>query len=373
MKQPLPHVCFLAPHAFPLLSDDSAVQVIGGAELQQVIIARGLARRGYRVSMICLDHGQPDGLDSGGVVVRRAYGPTAGLPGLRFVWPRLTTMWQCLSRVGADIYYQRAGSMLTGVMAAHARRHGKKSIFAVAGDPMIRFTRDRWIYEYGVRHTDRIVVQNEKQKVSIREQFKRDSTLIPNCYQPSPPGQGSGACGTLWVSTIRQLKRPELFLDLAEALPAYRFTMIGGVGDGERRLYERIRRRAARIGNLQFVGFLPYAEADRYFENASLFINTSDSEGFPNTFLQAWARRVPTVSFVDCGARADGRSVGVAVASFAELVDTVSGLLANDSRRHDLGATSEAYVREHHFPERILDCYEALFEQLMYEKEPVHA
>lgn len=373
MSRRLPHVCFLAPHAFPLLSGDPSIQMIGGAELQQVMIARGLAGRGYPVSMVCLDYGQADGLDVGGVVVHRAYRPTAGLPGLRFFWPRLTGMWQALSRVGADVYYQRAASMLTGIMVAHARRYGKKSIFAVAGDPMIRFARDRWIYEYGARHVDSIVVQNPAQEKLIREQFGRDSLLIPNCYQPSAPGEARGERHVLWISTIRQLKRPELFLDLAEALPEHRFTMVGGAGGGERRLYDSIRERAGGIGNLEFTGFLPYAQADRYFDNASLFVNTSDTEGFPNTFLQAWAKRVPTVSFVDCGARANGRSVGVTVGSFEELVRTVSGLLANGSRRAELGDASEAYVRTHHFPDAILDRYEELFAHLLQRPAPLRA
>ncbi len=373
MNERLPHVCFLAPHAFPLLSGDPDIQTIGGAELQQVIIARGLARRGYPVSMICLDYGQADAVNVGGIVVHRSYGPTEGLPGLRFFWPRLTSMWSCLNRIGADIYYQRAGSMLTGVMVAHARRHGRKSIFAVAGNPMIRFARDRLIYEYGARHVDRIVVQNAAQEASIRKQFGRDSTLIPNCYEPPArdPGSRSGKRYVLWVSTIRQLKRPELFLDLAEALPAHRFAMVGGAGGGEQRLYDRIRERAARIGNLEFTGFLPYAEADRYFDDALLLVNTSDTEGFPNTFLQAWARQVPTVSFIDCGARAGGCSVGTQVASFEELVRTTSALLEDNNRRQELGAASEVYVRKHHFAEPILDRYEELFAQLLYDPAPL--
>lgn len=368
MSDRLPHVCFVAPNAFPLLSNDPDLQVVGGAELQQVNIARGLAARGYRVSMICLDFGQPDRQPVDGITVHRAYKPTEGVPVFRFVWPRLTGMWKCLRRVDADIYYQRAASVLTGIMAAFSRRYERKSIFAVAGDPMIRFARDRMIYEYGIRNVDRVVVQNEAQQESILSQFGRESVLIPNCYQPGPVDDRAAATDVLWVSTIRQLKRPDRFLDLAAALPSYRFAMVGGPGDGEAGLYERIRRRAAQLANVQFTGFVPYAEADRWFGKARLFVNTSETEGFPNTFLQSWARRVPTVSFIDCGARLDGQRVGLTVGSVEELARVAADLLEDDARRARLGALSEEYVRANHNPDRVLDLYEKLFRNLRRER-----
>jgi glycosyltransferase involved in cell wall biosynthesis len=359
-----PHICFLAPNAYPVLADDGDIRFVGGAELQQVLIARELVHRGYRVSMICLDFGQEDRREVDGVVVHRAFRPDKGLPVLRFVWPRLTSIWGCLKRVNADIVYQRGASMLTGVLAAYCRLHGGKSIFAMAGATKIRFSRDRWLFRYGMRNVDSIVVQNELQRQLVRRETGRQSVLIPNCYKPAVRTRRQGR-NVLWVSTIRRVKRPEIFLDVAEALPDYRFTMVGGRDLIDRSLYERIEARAAGLDNVEFVGFVPYAEVHEHFDNAILFVNTSESEGFPNTFLQSWARDIPTVSFVDSGARLNGKQVGRIVASVDDMVSSIRELLEDSSERAHLGQVARNYAENNHGLDRVLDLYEELFSSLV--------
>ncbi|HEX5129972.1 MAG TPA: hypothetical protein VFV90_09505, partial [Usitatibacter sp.] len=45
-RPPKPRVCFLAPTTWPLISGSRDIPIIGGAELQQSVIAPELARRG---------------------------------------------------------------------------------------------------------------------------------------------------------------------------------------------------------------------------------------------------------------------------------------------------------------------------------------
>src|SRR5258708_37154863 len=81
---PRPHVCFVAPTTWPVLARDGAIGVVGGAEVQQTLIASALARRGHRVSMICHDYGQPEGAEIDGVTIYHMPKPDGGMPVLRF-------------------------------------------------------------------------------------------------------------------------------------------------------------------------------------------------------------------------------------------------------------------------------------------------
>jgi len=308
-----PHVCFVAPHAWPVLSADSRIAQVGGAEVQQSVLARLLAARGHRVSMICLDYGQPDRSVIDGVTVHKAFAPEAGAPVLRFVHPRLTSMWRAMREVDADIYYCRSASMWVGLLAEFCRRYGRRSIYAAASDAdfvprqggQIRYARDRWLYRRGLARVDRIVAQNEVQRATCRATYGRDAVVIPSCYQPlmSPRAAIASRDCVLWVASVRPGKRPELFLELAARLPHRRFVMVGGPGQGEgdAALFERTRQAAGRLGNVEFTGFLPLAEVEKRLATARVLVNTSDYEGMPNTFLQAWAHGVPTLATVDAG------------------------------------------------------------------------
>ena len=50
------------------------------------------------------------------------------------------------------------------------------------------------------------------------------------------------------------------------------------------------------LPNVQYRGQVAPDEAIRVISDAAFFLSTSDEEGFPNTFLQAWAAGTPVIS-----------------------------------------------------------------------------
>jgi len=364
-----PHVCFVAPTAWPVMSGDDSIAMVGGAEVQQRVIATALAARGYRVSMITLDHDQPEGAVRDGVSIHKAYRPDEGIPVVRFVWPRMTKLWEALKRVDADVYYQRTSAVSTAVTAAFCRRHGRYSIYAgasdvdfVPGEQEIAYVRDRKLYEWGLKRMDRVFVQNEVQLESLRGHYGIDGILIPNCYSP-PAGERAGRRGdcVLWVATVRPAKRPELFLEIARRMPQHRFVMVGGADPlvrGGEEYFQSVREQAAAVPNVEFLGFQPFAQAERWFDRARVLVNTSLYEGFPNTFLQAWSRGVPTVAFVDTGSRHDGVPVYDSVANVDEMAWKVDRLMREDILWEQSSQRAHAFFHDNHSVEAIAGLYE---------------
>jgi glycosyltransferase involved in cell wall biosynthesis len=355
-------VCFVAPHAWPVFSGERSIAVVGGAEVQQAILARLFAARGYRVSMICHDFGQPQKTSVDGVEVHRVFNVKDGVPVVRFLHPRLTSMWRALKTVDADIYYYRSAAMWVGVLAEFCRRYGKRLVYAGASDKdfdpdqggQIKYARDRWLFRRGVARAHAIVAQNEHQRRACRQHYGREAVVIPSCYV-APAARAADRDIVLWVGTMHENKRPELLLEIAKKLPQRKFVMIGGPG-ANAAFYEETRRLAAAVSNVEFKGFLPLAEAERWFDRARVFVNTSLYEGMPNTFLQAWARGIPTVATVDVGVPAHR-----AAADVDALAAEIEAAWADPAR----GEACRAYFERSHSSAHVFERYDELFRSIL--------
>ena len=323
--------------------------------------------------MVCLDYGQENNCVIDGVRVIKAHKPDEGIPVLRFIHPRATSLWSAMKKARADIYYQRCAGMYTGLVALFCKTHKKKMIYSIAhdtdlmpGKELLKYQRDKITYRWGLKQADVIIAQTPEQQRLCRENLGRDSLYIKSCYEPPRDSPQKKKTDVLWVSTIRPFKQPEFFIQLARKLPEYRFMMVGGPASSkiDDPYFMQISELAKSLPNLVFVGFVPYAEIDKYFDQASLFVNTSKSEGFPNTFLQSWARGIPSVSFFDMHAEYDGKKIGVVVDNLDEMTFRIQYLLKNEIELHNIGELGKKYTKENHSPQKITSVYEHIFRSL---------
>jgi hypothetical protein len=127
-------ICFVAHNAYGAMAGGRSGH-IGGVERQTSLMAKWLAVRGYRVSMLTWDEGQDNGAEIDGVRVFTICPRTAGLPGLRFFRPRWSGLMAAMKRADADVYYQNCAEYVTGQVGLWCRRHGRKFVYSVASDP----------------------------------------------------------------------------------------------------------------------------------------------------------------------------------------------------------------------------------------------
>jgi len=369
-----PSICFVALDNFAALVDDPKYGRIGGAEVQQVLIGRNLAKRGYRVSFVTLDHGQDDEMEIDGMRIIKTYDPNAGIRILRFLYPRLTGLWRAMKTADADIYYQRTRDSITGIVAAFCRWHRRKFVFAVASNydcmtdsPDCLPRHARVLYHYGLQRANLVIAQTATQQKLLRENFHIDSTIISNCAPDCGRYLGGNDAVAytrgrrlLWIGSLKPVKRLELLLDIADQLRDVQFDVVGN-GDIGSEYVQGLQSRAQAMPNVHLHGIVPHAQVHHFYQQSAALICTSRAEGFPNIFLEAWSYGLPVVSTFDPDNLIANRGFGRVGKDVSELAAGVRDLLDSPERWKRASQSAREYYLENHAVDKAMRRFEQMF------------
>jgi glycosyltransferase involved in cell wall biosynthesis len=359
-------VCIVSLGSLPVISAKHKAGRVGGAEVQMGHLATALARHGHETSMVVAGRGQLDGAVLNGITTFNAFDPDAGLPVARFLHPRATGLWRAMARADAGTYMCSTASATLGLMAMYCRFYGRRLVFRVASDSdcdpsrlLIKYSRDRWLYRYGISRADAILVQSKHQHDAIFANFGRTSVIVRGLVEQSQLKASEAAkdIDVLWVANLRQLKRPDRFIDLARTFPEYTFHMVGGPSPGDESLFFKIEAQAKEIVNLVFHGSVPYMDVGRLFDRARLFVNTSEIEGFPNTFLQAWVRGIPVITLFDPDGIVRRFGLGSADADTHGMILSIRNLLQSSEHYEAAREAAAAYMKSSFSEASILEPY----------------
>ena len=280
-------------------------------------------------------------------------------------FPDSLRLLRILSRIKPDVIYQQVGCAYTGVAAYYAKRSGCKMVWRVTSDKSLQqgdgagfreLLPDRFIerkmLEYGIRNAGAIVVQTESQASLLKSNFQLEPSAVIRNFHPMPAESidKGGVQTVLWVANFKKLKQPEVFIKLASDLSGTgaRFIMIGAPATGV--WQQDLEGCIAGIQGLTYLGIKTQEEVNGLLARSHILVNTSQYEGFSNTFIQAWMRKVPVVSLsvnpdhlLD-----DGRLGYCADGSYEMLKQHVAFLLSDPAVAGEIGLKAQSYAVENY-------------------------
>lgn len=340
---------------------------MGGAEYQTALLADEICRRpGVQASYLA--RRVPVGEAAAGLpyeLVR--IGSEAGVR-RRAVFFDAGDLTRTLSRLQPDVLYQQAKQSYTAVCARYARKAGIPFFFHVASEGDLD---RRWISlrlsantpfdvlesvtgDWGIRHATHVIAQTDRQARILRERYGRAAAVLVRNFQPLPrdlPDKPDGPLRILWVANFKDVKRPHLFVELARSLADrsdLHFAMIGRPALQAR--FAPLMNLIRETPNLTYLGELPLEGVNEQMAQAAMHVNTSAFEGFPNTFIQAWARGAVVVSLAvdpdDKGMEEIG--IGFCAGSMQRMREIITGLSSEPAKRHTIAQRAFEFAQQNH-------------------------
>ena len=272
-----------------LALDPAETRVSGGAELQVALMARELAARGHDCVLVCGDHGQEEDRVLQGVRARLGGKfQTGGIADTLRAMPRV---FRIIAEERPDFAFVFGWTTwLFFLLWPRLRGHTRLGFVCMLDTEVNgEFRRENPVrgalFEHGIRRSDvRHAITDYE--VECFHRMGLDSTLFrPLVIPRASPRVAAKDIDFLWVARCQPIKRPHAFLDLCEALPEARCTMIAPNENAA--LWQSVSARAAGLRNLTFIERVPYSEAQAWYDRTEVFVNTSTWEGFANSFIQA--------------------------------------------------------------------------------------
>ena len=362
-------VTFVSPPAYATLARPD-LHHAGGAEFQQIMLARWLRDHGHEVSFVVADYGQPEVEIHEGFTLYRSFALGRGNRKLRFV-PDMLKLRAAIHRSRPDLVNQRSTSFYTGQCCRFSHECGAAFSFSLGIDYNVHRDlqgRAPWfiqrLYRWGVEHAELVLAQTVEQAREMSKNFRCSPRVLPNVLEiPAIADTPTDGDYVLWVGSLARRKRPERFLELAESLPEIPFVLVGGPGEDPGYDVE-MKEWARRITNLRWRGFVPPSEMEPVYAHARLLVGTSRLEGFPNTYLQAWSNRVPVISVsVDPDGVIARDGLGEVTGEDGDLRKAVETWWDDAARRREAGSRARRYVERRHDVRRVGPLALEMFEE----------
>jgi glycosyltransferase involved in cell wall biosynthesis len=341
--------------------------LMGGSQYQmKCLLEQNILQKEFDVYVLCRKIGTVQGHQNYRLIkIVRSFGLQryGGFMDAPFLWNKLKA-------ISPDVIYQRMATSHAGVATYYARKTGCKMVLHIASDnditPLNKIRQrnfliqnfERKLFNYAIRNTHQLIVQTHGQKKLVKKHFKKETDAVIANFQPYPKEtiDKKFPVKIVWIANFKVIKQPEIFIRVAESLykqgVAAQCIMIGSPAtkydkcfqDWQKLLEDKI----DRIPTLTYLGGRTTEEVEQILAESHILVNTSQYEGFSNTFIQAWMRNVPVISLNSNpnDLLSDGK-IGLLSGSYEQLRKDLIRLVNNHNLREAMGKEAKAYSYKH--------------------------
>jgi glycosyltransferase involved in cell wall biosynthesis len=272
-------------------------------------------------------------------------------------YPYTFSLLKILNRIKPDLIYNRTGTALSGIAAYYSKKNKCRFVFHIASDKDVKSPPVLWgkpwlnpeykFLQYGIKNANSIIAQTQFQAEQLGKNHNRSAVVIPNGHPvPADCQKVSSPISVLWIANCKPIKRPELFIRLTKELGESKninFIMLGRtVG------YEKLAIKAREIG-IDVRGEVSDEKVRKILSQSHILVNTSKTEGFSNTFIEAWMHRVPVVSLnVDPDNILKENRLGFCSGDLKSLARDTTLLINDEDLRESMGDRARKYSIKHH-------------------------
>jgi glycosyltransferase involved in cell wall biosynthesis len=200
----------------------------------------------------------------------------------------------------------------------------------------------------------------------MQENYGRDSIVLPMpCPGPNEHEykdydlKRNDSHRILWIGKIYKVKRPDRLLDLAQACPELHFDIVGPSYDSE--YATKVCQRAKTIPNLTMHGPISRDRVSEFYKKSTVMCCTSDSEGFPNTFLEAWSYGLPILTTFDPDNIIAEKGLGATVQDVKELADVLRALCSSSEKLRKLAMKARQFYLDNYTVDAVMAKFEKVF------------
>jgi glycosyltransferase involved in cell wall biosynthesis len=337
----------------------------GGGELQLALLAKALAKGGHEVVIIDYE-AKENYITADGIKVFKIDGWNKGIRIIRSLTHRLPQLYRSLKAQKAEVYYCRIRDFRHILAFWAARKVKAKFVLGLASDldamnfaKRFRYqhlvsVKDLWAFSSGIlieivypfllRKADLVLTQHQGQK-NILEKKGIKSSIFPNLIDLSnlPIESESVRKDFIYIGWLSKRKGFPEFFEIVKKCPAQKFKIIGPPCDKDGFLFYK---KLKTFNNVTLLGKLSHPMVLKNITSSQALISTSQMEGFPNVFIEAWACGIPVLSlYIDPGDTIKRENLGiVADGNHAKLIRAIS----SNEYSNESAKKAKDYVARNH-------------------------